>query len=179
LIVATSDEQLQERIDHDQFSAVPVESNLAWNPLNWRQTFYTAVKSRDGPTQKLPPTERVILPGTRAAAVALALLYLLALTALIAAAPVWSFAQRLLMNPYLRKYASFGYVPLLLSLFPWVRRHILRRYRAQLLLTPELRDALRGYAPPDPALPPPSSPPAGRSTGRCSSPSPAWASRHC
>ena len=43
-------------------------------------------------------------------------------------APKVGFAHSAIMNPWLRKYFSLGSVPLLLSVFPALRRHILRRY---------------------------------------------------
>lgn len=45
-----------------------------------------------------------------------------------ALAPKVSFCHSALMNPLLRKYVSLGSVPLLVSIFPSLRRYILRRY---------------------------------------------------
>jgi energy-coupling factor transporter ATP-binding protein EcfA2 len=49
-----------------------------------------------------------------------------------ALAPKISFCHSAIMNPFLRKYLSFGSVPLLLSVFPALRRHLLRRYSAEI-----------------------------------------------
>lgn len=49
-------------------------------------------------------------------------------TIIIALAPYLLFCHKLLMNPKLRRFASLGIVPLAMFLFPFVRRHILRRY---------------------------------------------------
>jgi hypothetical protein len=43
-------------------------------------------------------------------------------------APYVLYCHRLLMNPFLRNWASFGAVPLLLTTVPLLRRHIFRRY---------------------------------------------------
>src|ERR1041384_8167962 len=45
-----------------------------------------------------------------------------------ALAPKVGFCHSAIMNPWLRKYFSLGSVPLLLSVFPVLRRHLLRRY---------------------------------------------------
>jgi hypothetical protein len=45
-----------------------------------------------------------------------------------ALAPKVGFAHSAIMNPWLRKYFSLGSVPLLVSVFPALRRYILRRY---------------------------------------------------
>jgi GTPase SAR1 family protein len=49
-----------------------------------------------------------------------------------ALAPKVSFCQSVIMNPWLRRYFSLGSVPLLLSVFPSLRRHLLRRYSASI-----------------------------------------------
>ena len=48
------------------------------------------------------------------------------------AAPFSDAANRLVMNPWLRRYATFGAIPLVLSVLPAARRHLLRRYRREL-----------------------------------------------
>jgi hypothetical protein len=49
-----------------------------------------------------------------------------------ALAPKVSFCHSAIMNTWLRKYFSIGSVPILLSAFPSLRRHLLRRYSASL-----------------------------------------------
>lgn len=49
-----------------------------------------------------------------------------------ALAPKVDFCHSAIMNPWLRKYFSLGSVPLLLSVFPSLRRHLLRRYCASI-----------------------------------------------
>ena len=49
-----------------------------------------------------------------------------------ALAPRVDFCHSAIMNPWLRKYFSLGSVPLLLSVFPSLRRHLLRRYSASI-----------------------------------------------
>jgi len=47
---------------------------------------------------------------------------------ILALAPFNTFCHDLLMNPFVRKYGSFGLVPLVMTVLPPVRRHVLRRY---------------------------------------------------
>lgn len=49
-----------------------------------------------------------------------------------ALAPRVDVCHSAIMNPWLRKYFSLGSVPLLLSVFPSLRRHLLRRYSASI-----------------------------------------------
>ncbi|MDJ0846409.1 two-component regulator propeller domain-containing protein [Crocosphaera sp.] len=46
-------------------------------------------------------------------------------------APYNQFSHDLLMNPFLRNYASFGFIPIALSVIPPLRNYILRRYLKQ------------------------------------------------
>ncbi len=58
----------------------------------------------------------------------------------LALAPYVDFFHDLLMNPWLRKFGSFGLIPLFLSIVPALREYILRRYRKGLLLDREFRE---------------------------------------
>jgi len=60
---------------------------------------------------------------------ALSLVFVLGCFAL---APKVRFCHSMVMNPWLRKYFSLGSIPLLLSVFPLLRRYILRRYSASI-----------------------------------------------
>jgi hypothetical protein len=51
-------------------------------------------------------------------------------------APYNRFCHDLVMNPLLRKYGSFGLLPLLLTVFPSVRQHVLKRYSNELKQEP-------------------------------------------
>jgi len=67
-------------------------------------------------------------------------------------APYVRSCHLLLMNPYARRYASFGVVPLLLTTFPPARRHLLRRYRLGVSNDPGLKKAAKAYIVPDESL---------------------------
>ena len=65
-------------------------------------------------------------PMTAGALLILAIIVIWAI--IVALAPYLLFCHNLLMNPKLRRFASLGLVPLAMFIFPFVRRHILRRY---------------------------------------------------
>jgi hypothetical protein len=68
------------------------------------------------------------LPGPAAVAGMAAAGWILALLVALLLAPISPFANSLLMNPFLRKYGSFGSVPVLLTTLAPLRRHVMRRY---------------------------------------------------
>jgi predicted NACHT family NTPase len=53
------------------------------------------------------------------------------------------------MNPWVRKYFSLGSVPLLLSIFPSLRRHLLRRYSASINKDKEFNEWKERFVCPD------------------------------
>ena len=53
------------------------------------------------------------------------------------------------MNPWLRRYCSLGSVPLLLSVFPSLRRHLLRRYSASINRDKEFNEWKERFVCPD------------------------------
>ena len=55
-----------------------------------------------------------------------------------ALAPRVRFCHTMLMNPWLRKYFSLGSIPMLLSVFPFLRRYLLRRYAQSITRDKEL-----------------------------------------
>jgi HEAT repeat protein len=61
-------------------------------------------------------------------ALAIPILWILLLVAIVILAPFHDFFQNLLMNPWVRNLGSLWLIPLLLSVFPPIRRHVLRRY---------------------------------------------------
>jgi hypothetical protein len=54
-------------------------------------------------------------------------------------APYVRYCHMLLMNPFLRNWGSFGVIPLILTVIPPFRRHILRRYCCALARAPGLQ----------------------------------------
>ena len=77
-------------------------------------------------SESILPTSGISWPVMAGAYLVLAILAIW--TIMIALAPYLLFCHNLLMNPKLRRFASLGLVPVALFLFPFVRRHILRRY---------------------------------------------------
>jgi len=69
-----------------------------------------------------------------------AVIYILLILLLIILAPYIEFCQQLLMNPWVRKYGSFGLIPIILSVFPPARQHLLRRYFRRLTKEKEFSD---------------------------------------
>ncbi len=55
-------------------------------------------------------------------------IYFVLILLLIIMAPFSGFCQHLLMNPWVRRLGSFGAIPIILTVFPPARQHLLRRY---------------------------------------------------
>jgi hypothetical protein len=55
-------------------------------------------------------------------------------------APYNVFCHDLVMNPMIRKFGSFGILPLALSIFPSVRRHVMKRYSTELLTDEQFKN---------------------------------------
>jgi len=70
-----------------------------------------------------------VAPSAAALSVLIPMAWAALLLVALVLAPYVRWCHMLLMNPSMRKYGSFGLVPLLLSVFPPVRRHVMRRYR--------------------------------------------------
>ncbi|MGH9240978.1 MAG: NACHT domain-containing protein, partial [Vicinamibacterales bacterium] len=68
----------------------------------------------------------------------------------VLAAPYNRFANNFIMNPYLRRWGTLLAVPLMLTLCPPLRRHLLKRYRQS--LGKQVKPLAHAYVVPDPAL---------------------------
>jgi hypothetical protein len=64
-------------------------------------------------------------------------------------APKVGFAHSAIMNPWLRKYFSLGSVPLMLSVFPSLRRHMLKRYSGAINKNEEFTEWKERFVYPD------------------------------
>lgn len=95
---------------------------------------FLAVRDRWGNTFKCEPfpIHGLVLPGPIIIPFIVGVFWLTVLTLVVVLAPFSTFCHDLLMNPFVRKYGSFGFVPLALTLFPPIRHHLLRRYFAGL-----------------------------------------------
>jgi hypothetical protein len=67
----------------------------------------------------------------------------------LAFAPYVRYCHMLLMNPFLRNWASFGIVPLLVTTVPPLRRHLLRRYCRDLAQAPRFQSFASRYVVPE------------------------------
>jgi hypothetical protein len=93
-------------------------------------SLFLAVRDQWGNTFKSDPfpMHRWVVPGPEIIPLLIAIFWLGTLALVMALAPFSAFCHDLLMNPFLRKYGSFGLVPLTLTVLPPARRHLLRRY---------------------------------------------------
>jgi hypothetical protein len=93
-------------------------------------TLFLAARDQWGNTFKCDPfpIRGWAIPGARVIPVLSGVFWLGILALTMALAPFNTFCHDLLMNPFVRKYGSFGFVPLAITVFPPVRRHLLRRY---------------------------------------------------
>jgi hypothetical protein len=96
----------------------------------------------------------VAIPGPAILPVLLAIFTFLSLAMVLALAPYWTFCHNLLLNPWVRKYASFGLIPLAMTVVPQVGRHVLKRYRRALLQDGEFREIQRRFVVPAEAFVP-------------------------
>jgi hypothetical protein len=69
-----------------------------------------------------------VLPGSLTAAIAVGAAWTVTVVVIVVLAPFSSFCHWLLMNPFARNVGSLGMAPIALTVFPFVRRHVLRRY---------------------------------------------------
>jgi energy-coupling factor transporter ATP-binding protein EcfA2 len=81
-----------------------------------------------------------------------ALLWWALLILILFLAPYNKFCMQALMNPFLRTYLSFGFVPLIITLFPVARRHLLKTYLREISRDKEFASWQKRFVLPDEAL---------------------------
>ena len=81
-----------------------------------------------------------------------ALLWWALLILVLFLAPYNKFCMQALMNPFLRTYLSFGFVPLVITLFPVARRHLLKTYLREIARDKEFAGWQKRFVLPDEAL---------------------------
>ena len=86
-----------------------------WIKDKWGNTFEQKTVSRGVPSQYTIGFSPFIIS-------------VLVVLSIFALSPKIDFCHSAIMNPWLRKYFSIGSVPLLLSIFPFLRRYILKRF---------------------------------------------------
>jgi hypothetical protein len=82
----------------------------------------------------------------------LALLWWALLLLVLFLAPYSKFFMRALMNPFLRKVLTFGFVPLIITLFPVARRHLLKAYLREVARDDEFAEWQKRFVLPDEQL---------------------------
>ncbi|MCP5102665.1 MAG: hypothetical protein GY950_04765 [bacterium] len=102
------------------------------NVSSGKHTLYVKVRDQWGNLVEFPPMEIWVVPGALVFAVIVPVLWILFLFMILFLSPVSRFSHDLIMNPNLRNYGSFGMIPLIVTIFPPLRRYLLRRYINQL-----------------------------------------------
>ncbi|MCP5106380.1 MAG: hypothetical protein GY950_23545 [bacterium] len=125
IIVETDPEKFQQKVAKRRYSALE-DSEKNISPGSY--TVYVKVLDHWGRTYELPPRKVWVIPGPLSVIVLIPLLGIGLLLIILFLAPFSTFCHDLVMNPFLRKYGSFGVVPLLITAFPRIRRYLLRRY---------------------------------------------------
>ena len=90
----------------------------------------------------------LVLPAWRTVTILCGALFLSFLIACLCLAPYVHWCHLLLMNPFIRRYASFGIIPIVLTILPAARRHLLKRYRRNVAFDPILNESLEDYVVP-------------------------------
>ena len=129
VILAANSQELHEK-----------EASLAWQPIKTALYELTPpetaihVSFRDdwGNVRDDILLTRWVVPTWGFATVSLLVLATAFWLLCLALAPNVRFCHLLMMNPYLRKFGSFGVVPILLTVAPPIRRHLFRRYRREM-----------------------------------------------
>jgi hypothetical protein len=125
VIVTPDKNAFDEALKKDAYApANDFERSLSWG----KQKIYISVRDKFGNTFTSEPITVTILPSTITLSFLILLLWLMAASLLLALAPYSKFCHELVMNPWLRRYGSLGLIPLAITIFPFVRHHILRRY---------------------------------------------------
>lgn len=124
VIVTPDKDVFDEAIKKDAYApAKGFERSLSWG----RQNVYISVRDKFGNTFTPEPITVRILPSTITLSFLVALLWLALLLLLLVLAPYSKFCHDLLTSPWV-KYGSLGLMRPAVATFPFIRRHILRRY---------------------------------------------------
>lgn len=108
---------------------------------------YTSVRDKWG-NESESEASGLVVPGPAILPFLFALFWVALLSVTIALAPRSDFCHGLLMNPWVRKFGSFGLVPLAMTVLPFVRRHILQRYVLAIRADADFAETGRRYVVP-------------------------------
>lgn len=126
VVITFGEAEFGRAVRTDQYS--PVSSFERYLPSG-APTIYMSARDKWRNKFDSEPITAWVIPNTWfVPPLLVAVMWWLLLVIVILLAPYSSFCLRALMNPALRNYASFGFVPLVLTLFPAARRHLLKRY---------------------------------------------------
>ncbi|MDM0071242.1 hypothetical protein [Variovorax sp. J31P207] len=159
------DRSLAKSLPHGQFDFIAARSNVDFEELSrnsrysaestpidisaGHQIFFMRFRDRFGNTV-ITKSELTAWPS--AEVVPLFILAVLGFASILAlaAAPYSRTVHMAAMNPWLRRYGSFGLIPLLLTVLPLMRRHVLGRYLKQFSLDSEIEHTSDNFVPPAP-----------------------------
>ena len=124
VIWETDQEKFKSDVGNRRYNA----AERAYLPLaTGKHTVFYSVRDKWGNTFSGQTQVRVI-PGPAVLSLAGIILWIALLFIVFVLSPRSSFFHGLIMNPYARRYGSFGLVPLFVTAVPPLRRHLLRRY---------------------------------------------------
>lgn len=103
------------------------EINRELSPGIGKQIFYIVVQDEYGNFSNLKK-EYLVVPDYSSLPFYLLFLWFLLAIVILFLAPFNKFCHDLVMNPFVRRFGSLGLIPLLLTVLPFVRRHLFRRY---------------------------------------------------
>jgi hypothetical protein len=146
-IIESDENSFTEKLENNRFSAEGTTIEITTGIHQYR----FALKDKYG-NLFIYPKDFSILPAEYLLPVIFILIWLVILFTIIFLAPYSSFAHSLLMNPWVRNISSFGLFPLLISLSPFLRNHILSRYLKNMCDDPEITRSLANFVLPSPDL---------------------------
>jgi hypothetical protein len=142
-IAASSRAEFEHRVEHDRYST---EDTLVTLPIGLTTLYF---KLRDAEGNVSWVSRRLwVAPSEYVLPLLLVVLWICLTTTVLVLAPYSRVLQLAVMNPRLRTVGSFFLIPLLLSLFPWLGRHLLRPYEKALRQDRALREAALTFVPP-------------------------------
>jgi hypothetical protein len=144
-----SRERLLQLIAKDRFSAEGTQIELTTGI----QHFYFRVRDASGNMFDEELNVNV-LPSAKMMPVFTAMLWFMILASILAFSPYSETCHTAITNPWLRKYGSFGALPLALTLFPALRNYVLLRYIHEVSRDPEFRRNYESFVVPSPEFRP-------------------------
>lgn len=145
VILAADSVTLSERRERNDFQQ---SDKIQSVPIGFPSTLHVAIRDSWGNEYEYT-LEQFVLPTAGAFGALLLIVPPVLLLLALLAAPYLRFCHSLIMNPFLRGIGSFGVVPLVLTLVPLARRHLLRRYRRALLASDDIKGWAERFVPPE------------------------------